>query len=130
MTSSHLLVLNCSSKSVSISGLEPGLYTLYIQAEDIAGNVAPEVAVRWTVGELSLRTVMLLKVCALCGLSDAINLVIAGVRLRRSVISHLWAFFVLKKPNEIPVYLDQILSGVQVLCFSDLQEEWVIWSKQ
>ena len=50
LTSSYLLVINCSNRSIFLSDLEQGQYTLYIQAEDTAGNIAQEVVVRWTVG--------------------------------------------------------------------------------
>ena len=51
LTSVYLLVVNCSSNRVVFSNLQPGSYTLYIQAEDTAGNSAQEVIVAWTVGE-------------------------------------------------------------------------------
>lgn len=51
LTSVYLLVVNCSNNSVYFGSLQPGLYMLYIQAEDRAGNSAQEVIVRWTVGE-------------------------------------------------------------------------------
>lgn len=51
LTSIYLLVVNCSNNNVFFNNLQPGLYTLYIQAEDTAGNSAQEVAVRWTVGK-------------------------------------------------------------------------------
>ena len=52
LTSVYLLVVNCSSERVFFSDLQPGVYRLYIQAEDRAGNVAQEVVVQWTVGKL------------------------------------------------------------------------------
>lgn len=51
LTSVYLLIVNCSSNKVSFSNLQPGSYTLYIQAEDKAGNSAQEVIVTWSVGE-------------------------------------------------------------------------------
>ena len=52
LTSVYLLVVNCSSRRVFFNDLQPGIYRLYIQAEDRTGNVAQEVVVRWTVGKL------------------------------------------------------------------------------
>ena len=51
LTSVYLLVVNCSNRSVFFNNLQPGMYTLYIQAEDTVGNVAREVIVPWTVGK-------------------------------------------------------------------------------
>ena len=51
LTSVHLLIVNCSKNNVVFSSLQPGSYTLYIQAEDTAGNNAQEVIVTWIVGE-------------------------------------------------------------------------------
>ena len=46
LTPDYLLVVNCSNRSVFFNNLQPGMYTLYIQPEDTAGNVK----VQWIVG--------------------------------------------------------------------------------
>ena len=59
LTSIYLLAVNCSSRRVFFSDLQPGIYRLYIQAEDGAGNVAQEVVVQWTVGKLLITEKLL-----------------------------------------------------------------------